>query len=402
MVRRAFALLALAVSAVSAWGEFWSVYQVEARTEKELARLIESDLNVMDCHPHLGKNQVAVTQDEIGELSALGLYFEYLRPLEDPMDWASRYLVPQADYKDSFLRYDVMIAQYEAWRAQYPRVLTRQQFGSSHQGRPLWAYRLSVGRKPVAQRKSIVVSALTHAREWGTGPIVMHILDRTLQEASRTRRGLPVLDDLNLYIVPCVNPDGYEYSWTNTRLWRKNRRQITSTNWGVDLNRNFPTGWGGSGSSGNSGSETYRGPSALSEAESAAYNGFMQTVPNLRGVIDYHTYSQLVLFPWGYTANQIPTSDYNRHRTLGLQIVGAIQGATGANFITGPISTTLYLASGGSIDHWYQTRQALSFTIEARDTGSYGFLMPESEILPNITENYAGFQQLLKTVAANP
>lgn len=397
--------LAAALAAGVQAKEPWLKVRVTATTEKEIATLLDSEYNVLECAAHPGENDVAIPASDLDALRKLGLPVSIVGPMDDPMvpygDGLNFLL--GTDYTNSFLRYGPMIDQYEQWRMQNPGWMTRTQFGTSTNGRPMYAYKISAARTPNPARKKVVFSALTHAREWGTGGIAMAIADRLLQGLNSGRKLTGLLSQVDVYIVPCLNPDGYEYTFTNNRMWRKNRRDLPNTNnFGVDINRNFAFGWGGSGSSGQTGSETYRGPSAHSEVETSSYNTFIQNLGNVKAVIDFHSYSELILWPWAYTTAAVPAADATRMAGLGTAMQSAIQGVNGRLFTAGPVGTTLYLAAGSSVDQWYSTKGAAAYTIEVRDTGDYGFIMPESEILPNINENYAAAMAMLEFVRANP
>jgi len=221
-------------------------------------------------------------------------------------------------------------------------------------------------------------------------------MDRLIQ-ATFVRSGFTATVPLGtaFYIVPSFNPDGYEYSWTNNRLWRKNRRNNGGGAFGVDINRNFSKGWGlNSGSSGSPSSDTYRGPSAFSERESAALRDFMNTMPPIDAMIDFHSYGQHVLYPWGYTETPAPGDAWLA--ATGTAMEHAIEGVWGSSYDSGQTSTTLYLVSGKGPDYIYDRWNTAAYTIELRDTGEFGFLLPEDQILPTAQEAWAGVQELVR------
>src|SRR5690606_2908792 len=90
----------------------------------------------------------------------------------------------------------------------------------------------------------LLLNATQHAREWIAPMTAMCVADQLVREAESNEVSA-LLDQVVFYVVPVVNPDGYVYSWDVERFWRKNRRDGV----GVDLNRNFGTGWGGPGAS---------------------------------------------------------------------------------------------------------------------------------------------------------
>lgn len=119
------------------------------------------------------------------------------------------------------------------------------------------------------------------------------------------------------YFQPLVNPDGYEFSHTSNRLWRKNRVAAGNCR-GVDLNRNYGHRWGGQGTSNNPCSDIYRGPAAFSERETQAHRQFFNTVGvRFSAFLTFHSYGQYILYPWGYAAELPP--DHQQLQQLGLR-----------------------------------------------------------------------------------
>ena len=277
-------------------------------------------------------------------------------------------------------------ARLDALVAARPDLASIVVAGQSLEGRPIRGLRISalaVGTPAPA----VLFDATQHAREWAAAMTGMFCADQLIERADSDPRVHTLLSQIEFFVIPVVNPDGYHHSWTSARLWRKNRRDNGNGTFGVDLNRNWSYQWGGAGASTDPASETYRGPSAFSEPESAAMRDFYSAHPNIVANIDFHSYSQLVLSPWGYTTG--PCNDAALFQAIGDAMQGAIAAETGFAYTVGPIGSTLYLASGGSVDWSYGARGALSWTVEVRDTGTYGFIIPDSEILPCVRENFA-------------
>jgi predicted deacylase len=185
--------------------------------------------------------------------------------------------------------YEQVSSQMKALEQTYPGQVERVSLGHSAEGRPIWALRIGHGQKEA------LLTGLTHAREWASGQVPMQIAERTLAEKS------PLLDDLTLWVVPVVNPDGYE----NSRNQDPGQRGNSAS---VDLNRNYPTEWrlagdtpestrDDKGGSDKIGSPTYRGQAPLSEPETQAIDRLIQSRPNLRGWLDYHGYGRLLIYP---------------------------------------------------------------------------------------------------------
>jgi hypothetical protein len=227
-----------------------------------------------------------------------------------------------------------------------------------------------------------------HAREWGGTMTAMWIIDRLVEDADTDARVGAILDASEVFVFPVMNPDGYLHSWSTSRLWRKNRRLNSGGSYGVDLNRNWGYQWGGQGASTLQTSETYRGTSAFSEPETRAYRDWATPRTNIAAHLDIHAYSELLLWPWGYVSSENPqNASFDR---VGTAMHDAIQAVDGRDYLAGPVYTTIYPASGGVNDWAFGSLGHLSYCVEVRDTGTYGFIMPPQEILPNVRENFAG------------
>ena len=189
-----------------------------------------------------------------------------------------------------------------------------------------------------------------------------------------------------------VNPDGHQYSVTSQRLWRKNRRNNGDGTFGVDLNRNYGHQWGGPGSSGDTFSDIYRGRSAFSEPETQAVRDFLQAHAP-KALISYHNFSQLILYPWGYTHN--PAPDEGLLNNLAVALADRIRTVHGQNY-TPEQASDLYLASGDTTDWLYSLLAVPAFTIELRPVNSFpGFELPESQIQPTFEENLSAALYLM-------
>ncbi|MCX7992545.1 MAG: M14 family metallocarboxypeptidase, partial [Fimbriimonadales bacterium] len=304
-----------------------------------------------------------------------------------------------------FTRYmtlDEIYAVMRQFAEQNPRLVQLLEIGRSIENRPIYALRLTKDPRRARvyrDRPQVVINAMQHAREWITPPVVLYFAYRLVAEYESDQRIREYLDRMEVYIVPVVNPDGYVFTHTQNRLWRKNRRFNGRNQWnqpvyGVDLNRNWSYGWGGPGSSGNPSQETYRGTAPFSEPEAYSLSRWMLSLPLLRSHIDVHSYSQMILWPWGYTTDLAPF--HAVFERVGLAQQAAILSVYGENYVAGPIATTIYIASGGMTDWVFGARGALSFTYELRDTGQYGFLLPPEQILPNCEEVYPAFLELLR------
>lgn len=400
MISRSLVLsAALALAGLSS-AAGWQRVRVNVPDANTLRRLQDSGLDMMECTPHLGYSDVILAPGE--DATLIGLGFQYMvlgsvpSPLRKTAGW-DRQSIQVDDYRLHYFNADQILAWYEALRAQYPLYVTRVQIGTTINGEAHWAYRvgrpLQQGPKPF---NNIIVQGLIHAREWISGAVTMHLAYKTV-EGLTTIQASPFLTNQAVWFVPMTNPDGYRYTWTTDRLWRKNRRNNGGGRFGVDLNRNYSKGWGGAdGSSGNAGSDTYRGTAPFSEPETANIRNFAATLPRIGGFLDLHSYSQLILWPWGYT--DAAPADAATMNSYGAQIRTAMN-AFGRTYTQGQCATTLYIASGVSTDYFYDQYGVVpSFTFELRDTGQFGFELPENQILGTQDEAWAGFKKMLSLI----
>merc|ERR1719369_735236 len=237
------------------------------------------------------------------------------------------------------------------------------------------------------------IEAGIHAREWIASATATFMINELVTNYEQNK---DIVDNLNIHILPMANPDGYEYSRTSDRLWRKNRRRNSNGCYGVDLNRNWGFHWGESGVSNNPCSDVYCGSSAFSEIESINIKNYVESL-NPTPVLGHciHSYSQLWLWPYGYDYNAVP-DNWQEIKKLAEDAADALYQVHGTYF--DPInSADLYPAAGAS-DDWYKgglgTRYA--FTTELRDTGRYGFELPPEQIIPSGEELFAGMKVIFK------
>jgi murein tripeptide amidase MpaA len=211
-----------------------------------------------------------------------------------------------------------------------------------------------------------------------------------------------ILDSYDFYIMPVVNPDGFVYTQTNDRLWRKNRNPAPSGSScvGVDLNRNWPYQWSvPGGSSTNPCDQTYRGTAQGNQPEMrgllSQVNSLSNSPAGIKLYIDWHSYGQYILTPYGYSCSAVAPNQAE-HNSLAAGTGAAIRAIGGTTWTTGPSCRTLYATSGSSTDYIGDVAGAeFSLTIELRDTGSAGFVLPASQILPSGREQWAGMRYLL-------
>jgi carboxypeptidase T len=278
-----------------------------------------------------------------------------------------------------------------------PEIAELRDIGRSLENRPIWALR--IGERRGSEHKLLFMGC-HHAREWVSVEVPYLLAEHLVENASQP----PVrqwLQKGEIWVAPMVNPDGHEFSRTpETRLWRKNRRPNADGSIGVDPNRNYGYMWGTlniNTSSHVPSDETYVGPRAFSEPETQAVRNLVAR-ELFRGVITYHSYSQLILYPWGYTSEPIPdASDLSTMTKLAKRMQQLIRGVHGETY-TPQQSSQLYPTAGDTTDWTYGEYGIPSFTIELRPDSpeNGGFILPPEQIQPTFEENLPAALEFIK------
>uniref|UniRef100_A0A8U7M8G6 Peptidase M14 domain-containing protein n=1 Tax=Corvus moneduloides TaxID=1196302 RepID=A0A8U7M8G6_CORMO len=271
------------------------------------------------------------------------------------------------------------------------------QIGESYEKRPLYVLKFSTGG---SNRPAIWLDAGIHSREWVTQASALWIANKIASDYGTDASITSLLDKMDLFLLPVANPDGFVYTHTSNRMWRKTRSKIPgSICVGVDPNRNWDAGFGEAGASGNSCSETYHGPYPNSEPEVKSIVDFVKSHGNIKAFVSIHSYSQLLLYPYGYTETPVP--DQQELHEVSAKAVAALSSLYGTKYKYGSIITTIYRASGGTIDWTYNQGIKYSFTFELRDTGRYGFLLPAKQIVPTAEETWLALKVIMEHTRDN-
>nr|XP_033803787.1 carboxypeptidase B2 isoform X2 [Geotrypetes seraphini] len=304
-----------------------------------------------------------------------GSYYEQYHPLEEIYSWMGQ------------------------MTARHPDLLQQIFIGSSAEKRPLHILKLSGKEKKAVG--AIWIDCGIHAREWIAPAFCQWFIGHATEFYEKDKQLMKILKYLDFYVLPVMNVDGYEYTWTTNRMWRKNRSQHSNvTCIGTDLNRNFDAGWCGPGASSYSCQDTYCGPFPESEPEVKAVANFIrQNKDQIKGYITMHSYSQMVLFPYSYTMEK--SKDHKELLQVATKVADAIRSTSRNRYVYGSGAETIYLAPGGSDDWAYDLGIKYSFTIELRDRGTYGFLLPPNLIKPTCIEGMTSVKIIATHVVQN-
>jgi carboxypeptidase T len=297
-----------------------------------------------------------------------------------------------ADYHD----YNSITKELKDLEKAYPNLAKMVSLGKTVEGRDIWALKLSKDiNSDTSSKTGVVFTGATHAREWASAEVPLYMA-QTILDNNTDPKNQKRLEQAEIWIIPVANPDGYQYSRTEDTMWRKNRDPITHTGcetnaegnicdikpgadkvygMGVDINRNYDDGkpehaelyrpkgdtpcstWDDfSATSDDPDDDTYRGPSGASEIETKSLLNLELGNKNIKGIIDHHSYGNMILYPWGHTHDEAPNAAM--YKELGKGMAKAMKEPYKVMQ-----SADLYPASGSS-ENIHNINNRTSYTIE--------------------------------------
>ncbi|XP_028286450.1 carboxypeptidase A1-like isoform X2 [Parambassis ranga] len=282
--------------------------------------------------------------------------------------------------------------------AENPKLVSKIVIGLSFEGRPLNVLKFSTGG---TNRPAIWIDTGIHSREWVTQASGTWFAKKIVTDYGRDPSLTAILNKMDIFLEIVTNPDGFAYTHSSDRLWLKTRKPNPGSNCiGVDPNRNWETGFGGPGSGGDPCYQTYRGPRPNSESEVRSIAAFVKSHDNFKAFITIHSYSQLLMYPFGYT--RIPTPNRDVMNTLAQRAVTNLASLYGTQYKIGSIVDTINHVSGGSIDWAIFQHIRYSYNFELRDTGRFGFLLPADQIIPTARETWLALMTIMDHILKNP
>ena len=299
---------------------------------------------------------------------------------------AATFPAPDSAYHD----YDEMVAELQRAKEDHPAIFSLFSIGTSYEGRTIWAGKISDNVEVDENEPEVLFTHHQHAREHMTVEQALYTLAILTDEYGVDPTITRLVDGRELWMVFDMNPDGGEYDIaTGTyQSWRKNRQPNNGSPYvGTDLNRNWGYRWGCcNGSSTSPSNQTYRGAAPFSAPETQVVRDFVDSrvdeygVQQITAAIDFHTYAELIMWPYGYTYTDVPVDmthdDHEVFVTMGREMA-AMTGYTPQQ------GSDLYISDGTIRDWLYGAYGIMSFTFELYPTTSaQGGFYPPADVIP--------------------
>lgn len=362
-----------------------SLARIPAKSPAQVRQLLDRNIEILSISKD---NIIDALVDEKQKAYVLSLgYPVSIFPAAD-VDRAATALDANLGAYHTFAEMESLIT---AWETEFPSICDVFTIGSSIQSRPIYAVKISDNASvDESGETELLYMGCHHAREIMSVEIPLLFAEYLLVNYGTDPEITAHVDGKEIFFVPMVNPDGhvyvqYNHSGYSGNWWRKNRRVNADNSIGVDLNRNygFAWGWDNTGSDSTMSSPVYRGAGPFSEPETQVIRDFADA-REFTMWLSYHSYSELLIYPWGYIGENTP--DHRVFKKLG-ELLTETNGYRAGN----SASDILYVVNGSSDDWGYgeqvSKNKIFAFTPEVNSYEQGGFGPPDTLIGPTFDLN---------------
>jgi hypothetical protein len=290
---------------------------------------------------------------------------------------------------EGYLDHAEMVTAIQAIAAAHPAIVKLFSLGTSHEGRTLWAAKVSDNVATDEDEPEVAFDAGIHAREPMSTEMAVALLRNLADGHGATPRVTSLVNGNEIYILFNLNPDGseFDHGTDSYQLWRKNRQPTPGTGAiGTDVNRNFEYRWGTNPLNASPSADTYRGPAAWSTPEAAAFRDFVQSrivggEQQISVHVTLHQHGRVVLYPYGYTTAAVPADmTADDHDVL---VTMAAEMASRSGYAVAQSSAWAGINVGNQMDWMYAAHGIMTFTLEMGDA----FYMPDEAISTETSRN---------------
>ena len=413
---RKFIIIAFIISHIFSH-ELYKEIKIENINPLLVNRLAYLDIELDHVHMESDNSiKFAISESDLNRIDLNGIKYEVIH--EDLEAFYQSRLTNDIESRDfeygsmgGYYTFNEIVENLDELAEDYPNLVAQKiSIGQTLEGRDIWALKMSDNPNIDEDEAEVLYTGLHHAREPMSYMNLFYYMNWLVENYESDPIAKNILDHRELWFVPALNPDGLIYNQqiapNGGGMQRKNARETCNGGVdGVDLNRNYGYAWNcqgnyqgnqceTSGSSGDGCNETYRGTFAFSEPETQAMREFVAS-HNFPVAFNYHSYSNLLLYPFGYTYNNpMSQDDLNTFIEIGEELVSE------NNYYLGTGVDILYPVNGEACDWMYGSEGIFAYTPEV-GSSSDGFWPSTSRIVPLCEENLYANQYLALVAGSN-
>ena len=413
---RKFIIIALIVSHILSH-ELYKEIKINNVNSLLINRLMSLDIELDHVHMESDNSiKFAISESDLDRIDSNLIKYEVIH--EDLEAFYQSRLTNDMESRDfeygsmgGYYTFNEIVENLDELSEDYPDLVAEKiSIGQTLEGRDIWALKMSDNPNIDEDEAEVLYTGLHHAREPMSYMNLFYYMNWLVENYDSDPIAKNILDHRELWFVPALNPDGLIYNQqiapNGGGMQRKNARETCNGGVdGVDLNRNYGYAWNcqgnyqgndceTSGSSGDGCNETYRGTFAFSEPETQAIRDFVEA-HDFPVAFNYHSYSNLLLYPFGYTYNNpMNQDDLNTFIEIGEELVSE------NNYYLGTGVDILYPVNGEACDWMYGDQGIFAYTPEV-GSSSDGFWPSTSRIIPLCEENLYANQYLALVAGSN-